>query len=458
MTAERGGSGLSRLAIEPHQRPRGGGRGWLPLTGIATGVLAVCVAAGLWYYRTTGRNIVMAISTPVVEVSVLTVGQRPTSDPAITLVASGRIVSDFQVKVATKVSGQIVKMLVEQGDQVQADQVLARIEEVAYRALRDEAAATGDRRAFEVARARAEQVRIRSNADEQLARYEFEKRNYERLQRLHDHGQVGDFEFFNSKNECEAAEAALAAARAAVDAAASAIEMAGSDLRAAQASLVLAQKRLDDCAIRAPIAGVVLERNAQVGDFLAAEGGRGANANAQLVEIADMTRLRVEIDVSERDIGRLSAGHPVRVTPDADRSRVYRGSILWIDPVGDYSKATVQVKVRILDPGPGLRVGGSAKVEFLAAASADSNAAAVAGTWLPKAAVKLTPGSDQAVVFTVHDDKAVANPVTLGARGDKSVEVRSGITPGMQVICDDLDTLDDGAAVRVVRTLQPQDR
>jgi len=238
--------------------------------------------------------------------------------------------------------------------------------------------------------------------------------------------------------------------------AARAIEVAQSELDVAVAVLRRLQKRLDDCAIRAPIGGVILERNAQVGDFLAAEGGRGANANAQLVSVADMKLLRVEIDVSERDVQRVYPGQPTRITPDADRASTYEGAVMWIDPIGDYARATVQVKVRVLNPGPNLRIEGSAKVEFLGAPP-DSTSAESPGIWLPKTAVKLVPGSDQATVFTVLHERAIANPVTIGARTDKSVEVRFGVRAGMQIIAQDLDGIAAGTAVKVVRLIEVDD-
>jgi len=73
--------------------------------------------------------------------------------------------------------------------------------------------------------------------------------------------------------------------------------------------------------------------------------------------------------------------------------------------------------------------------------------------WLPKAAVQLTPGSDAALVFTVAKDRAVAHTIKIGARTDKQVEIRSGVEPGMQLICENLDNIKDGAPVRVVRNV-----
>lgn len=440
---------LERLAIDRRQRPVGSGGGRGMLLSVIVLVLLGAGLAGVWYYRTTGRNIIASMTERPIEVRLMTVAAIEAAAPEIALAATGRIVSDQRVNVATKVSGQIVELHVEQGDRVEAGQVLARIEDVFYRAARDEAAATVARYRFEQADAQAEVAR--SNAavlqDEALA--EFQRRNYERLTALFRTGQASEREYLDAKNLNDSAAATLSVAKAAVQASAAQVDVAQSQLAASEAALRQFQKRLDDCAIQAPITGVVLERNAEVGDFLAAEGGRGAQANAQLVSVADMTRLRVEVDVSERDIVRVFPRQRARITPDSDKARSYPGHVMWIDPIGDYAKATVQVKVRIEDPGPDLRIEGSAKVEFERPAASQPASGKTRSVWLSKNAVALTPGNDQAVVYTVIENRAVANPVTVGARSDADVEIRIGVYGGMKIVADGVEKLRDGALVVV---------
>lgn len=454
-TSEERVAGLGRLAIDRAQRPRHSRRPWVLVLALLAAVAALAAGGGWWYYRTTGVNIAAALTRRPVRVTLAAVPRQPqTRQAPVVLLATGRIVSDRKVNVATKVSGQIVELNVEQGDHVEQDQVLARIEDVIYRAQRDEAAAIVSGNKLAVARAETEHVRAAASVTEARADLELEQRNYQRLERLRGGGQASDFEFLNARNRYQAAAAALEVAQAAEASTLTAIELARSELAASESVLRIAQKRLDDCAIVAPIAGVILERNAQVGDFLAFEGGRGANANAQLVSIADMSLLRVEIDVTERDVHRLYAGQRARITPDANPAHVYDGSLMWIDPLGNYAKATVQVKVRIENPGPDLRVEGSAKVEFLGATeetASDGDKPPV--QWLPKSMLKLTPGSDEALVFSVIKGRAAAHPVRIGARSDTAVEVLSGVYPGMELIAEGLAEIEDGAPVEVTGTV-----
>lgn len=449
-------SGLSRLTIDGAQRPASSQRGWLWLLLIVA-LMAMLGGGGIWwYYRTTGADIIAALGEQPIEVRVFTVSGGAKRSMPVVLVANGKIVSDRRVNVATKVSGQIVELNVEQGDHVKEGDVLARVEDVIYRAQRDEASAELERTEFAVIRARVEHTRALAAIGQAEAELAFEQYNYERLQGLRGTQDASDFEFINAKNRFDASAAALDVARADAAARESAIALAQADVAAARATLRLAQKRLDDCAILAPISGVILERNAQIGDFLAAEGGRGANANAQLVAIADMVLLRVEIDVSERDVHRVFAGQRARITPDSHRERSYDGHVMWVDPIGDYARATVQAKVRILDPGPDLRVEGSAKVEFLGRTTGEEpNAAST--LWLPKSVVKLTPGSDDAEVFTVTGDRAVSNQVRLGARTEDAVEIRAGVVPGMQLVADHLDEVKQGSLLKVLRAVTESD-
>lgn len=450
-TVKDSSAALSGLRIDRAQRPDERRRGRTPLVIMCVIVVLAAAGGAWWYWTTTGVQIAAALAGPVVDVKLLEVSvPTAASSNPISLVATGKIVSDRRINVATKVSGQIVEMMVEQGDKVEQDQVLARIEDVVYRAQRDEASANVARQRYEHDRAKSEHARAVAAIDQARAIREFEERNFERLDGLFRAKQASENERLDAKNRYEAAAAAVAVAEAAAESAKIAIDTAQAQLRAVEAAERSTQKRLDDCAIRAPIGGVVLERNAQVGDFLAAEGGRGANANAQLVAIADMSLLRVEIDVSERDIHRVRPNQPTRITPDADRSRVYDGRVMWVDPVGDYARATVQVKVRVRDPGPNLRISGSAKVEFLGESTSVAQEDTPVPYWIPKDAVKLLPDDAGAVVFTVRDDRAIATPIEIGVRSGDLFEVLSGLGAGMRIIADNADDLTDDTRVRII--------
>ena len=236
----------------------------------------------------------------------------------------------------------------------------------------------------------------------------------------------------------QASEIELAEARRAHDAAEALVA-------ASEATLAYNEKVLRDCQVEAPISGVILERNVEVGDFVSAEGGRGAMANAQIGSIADMEKLRVEVDVNELDVGRLRPDMPCVIIPDAHKDRHFHGRIMWIDPGANYAKATVQVKVRIDDPDDVLRVEGAAQVQFLSDTPA-SQATQEAGAWVPASAVVQTPDGRGARAFVVRDGRFSAVPVELGRRERDFVQIVSGLTVGQEIAADGVDRLAEGQA------------
>lgn len=401
-------SQLQTLKIPKDQRPASGsadrrGARWRKLLW----VLVLALLAGAGYTQRKRIASLVPQSATASEVRLISTVRQRDPEPAPVLTATGRIVSDHKVQVTTKVSGQVVGLYFEQGDRVKKGQVLARIEDVTYRARRDEAAALLQR--------------AKANA-------EFQKVNYNRLERLHRQGTAPDIEFAEAKRAFEESVAHVAAA---------------------EAALRYAQKALTDCEVVAPIDGVILERNVEVGDFVAAEGGRGANANAQFGLIADMNALRVEVDVSELDISRVRKGMPCVITPDAYKDRRYSGHVLWLDPGANYSKATVQVKVRIDNPDENLRYEGSAQVAFLTDAPATATAPQeTKGIWIPATACIRDAAGKTAKVFVVIDGRLKKTDVIIGKTSGDQVEVVEGLSEGQSIAAESVDKLIDGQRVR----------
>ncbi|MCG3137574.1 MAG: Multidrug resistance protein MdtA [Phycisphaerae bacterium] len=385
-------SQLQSLTIpnERRQATRSGRPRRNRLVGVVMLLLLVVVGGGAWWQSQQDHS---ANSRTYELYTVQAVGADEL--PAV-LVATGEIVSDHQVEVATKVSGQIVDLKFEQGDTVQQGQVLARIENVLYKARRDEAA--------------AQLVKSKAN----LAYQQF---NFNRVSQL--------------MHDTVAAELELAVARRDLD------EAQAQEL-ADQAALDFMQKMLTDCEVIAPIAGVILERNVEVGDFVAAEGGIGANANAQFGTIADMTKLRVEVDISELDINRLRAGLPCRVVPDAYKDRRYRGTVLWIDPAANYAKATVQVKVRIHEPDVYLRVEGAARVSFLPDLAEAEMARSI---WIPVKALLAAPSADtdHRQIWVMQAGRGEKREIEVGPVAGGWILVRAGLADNEVIVASQPD-------------------
>ena len=404
-------SQLRSLTIGEGQRPTddrsAGSRSRKPVfIGIFVAVIAIAAGGYAWRGASGpagGRYLSGGPVTDAPPLIVTKLTPPPPATPVIT--ATGKIVSDHSVSVVTKVSGQIISLPFEQGDRVTKGQTLATLEDIRYRARRDEAAA-----------------RLQSAQ----ANLTYREINFERVAALLKIQSAQDIEYADAQRALDEAKASIAAQQAALD---------------------FAQKALDDCVVIAPINGVILERNVEVGDFVAAEGGRGANANAQFAVIADMSKLRVEVDISELDIVRIRQNMPCVVTPDAYKDRDYTGYVMWLDPGANYSKATVQVKVRIEKPDAYLRVEGSAQVIFIpktfgAAAQADEP-----GIWIPQTALLMDPVTKRVSVFVVHEGKAVRTSVVIARRHSHHALIAEGLTPGQQVVGSDVDRIRDGQRI-----------
>lgn len=339
-------------------------------------------------------------------IRLMTVALAREPEPGPVLTATGKIVSDHRVSVNTKVSGQITALYFEQGNRVDKGQLLATVEDILPRARRNEAAARLER---------------------SKATLEYQKVQFERVAGLIKVESAPSIEYADAKR---------------------AISEWMAQVEADQAILASAEKILADCRVVAPIAGVILQRNVEVGDFVAAEGGLGAQANAQFATIADMTMLRVEVDISELDIVRIKQGMPCTITPDAYKDRHYRGSVMWLDPGANYSKATVQVKVRIEQPDVFLRVEGSAQVMFLSDPPKQQSAEDQRAMWIPETALVANEAGGGPSVFLATEGRFKRTPVSVGRRNNGQVEIVHGLSPGDSIAVEGVDKVREGQRVK----------
>src|SRR4029079_11042225 len=143
-------------------------------------------------------------------------------------------------------------------------------------------------------------------------------------------------------------------------------------VRQLEGSLSLSMVELNNTVIRSPISGTVLERNVEVGEFVTTGfvGDRGAKG--YVVSIADLTDLRVELDVSQNDFAKVSPNQPCWIVTDAYPDKKYQGVVDLISPEANRQKATVQVRVKVLNPDELLKPDMNATVSFLSPRRATS--------------------------------------------------------------------------------------
>ncbi|MDH5201860.1 MAG: efflux RND transporter periplasmic adaptor subunit [Nitrospirota bacterium] len=355
------------------------------------------------------------ILTPAVQVEVTSVTQVYPSQAFTLLNASGYVVAQRKAAVASKLTGRLVSLAVEEGSRVKEGQIIARLESDDAVAAKDQASANLNVARFNLDQARAELY------DATLTR----NRNKDLLSK----GYIAQSEYDASDARYKKAAAAVAAAEAAI--------------KASAAALQAADVSLEYALIRAPFDAVVLTKNADIGDIVTPIGA-AANAKAAVVTVADMNSLQVEVDVSESNLQRVKIDQPCEIQLDAIPDTRFRGLIHMIVPTADRTKATVLVKVRFIDKDNRILPEMSAKVAFLSRPVKSDEQKPL--TAVHKIAVLARNGKN--VVFLVKENRAFETPITTGSQLNEMIEVLSGVKAGDRVVMKPLDKIRNGSRIK----------
>ena len=398
---------IGKIAIEREEKQKQARRRRrLKTPAVLIGLSVLIVLLVLWAFLSRGTAVMVATVSEVYPSQLIT-----------RLSASGYVVAQRKADVATKITGQIVSIMVREGSVVKEGQVMARLEDRDVKAAVDQ-----NRSNLSLAQARVQEAK---------ANLEDASLNYERMSKLVKSGAV-------SRSEYDAAQSRYLASKASLDAAQAAVESNRAALQGSEVSLSYTE-------IRAPFDAVVLTKNADVGDIITPLGS-AANAKASVVTIADLSSLEVEADVSESNLSLVSPGEPCDITLDALPGVHFRGVVDTIVPTVDRTKATVLVKVRFVDKDPRILPEMSAKVGFL---SRDLKP----GEQRPRVMVSksaVVSGDREKYVFLVRGGKAIRTPVRTGEELGSMVTVLQGVKPGDTVVTNRPKGLKDGSKVTIL--------
>jgi RND family efflux transporter MFP subunit len=391
---------LSSLRIDrdpppPTSRP---GTGRARAVGFVAAALAALAAVWWFALRPQAPEVRVAIASAT--------GGGTLSGEGIT--ANGYVVARTKASVSAEVMGRLEYLGVTEGTRVRRGEIIARIESGDYVAR--------------VAAARAEVA----STDAQLAQA---RRDLERAKTLAAQQVISDAELEDRRTALDVLDARL---------------------RAARAQLELAAVSLENTRVRAPFDGTVLRKDAEQGEIVAPSSAGGGLTRTAIVTMADLGTLEVEVDVNEAYIARIRNGQPGRITLDAYPDTSFAGRVRQVVPTADRQKATVLVKVAILDRDPRILPEMGAKVLFLREASEAATAAAPRRVLVPSAAVRRE--ANGAAVWLVENDRATRRAVELGTERGEDIEIRKGLEGGERVVLDPPASLKDGAAVRVARS------
>src|SRR3989454_2095373 len=417
-------SDLAKLRIDRDAPPPAVRRALLRAVWLAAAAVGIVGAVALWL-RGGSPTLVQVVTASLSEGGggggASTGGGR--GGATVGIVANGYVVARTKAAVSAKIPGRIASLGVSEGSQVRQGEVIARLDNADYAAAVAEAEA-------QLASARATLIELQADRDQM-------ERELQRVRDIRARNQN-----LVSQQDVETADSRAQQTAARVRAQEARVDAAGAGLRFAQANF-------QNTFIRAPFTGTVLRKEAEVGEVVAPSVGGGLTRGA-VVTMADLGTLEVEVDVNEAYIARVRRGQRAAITLDAYPDTAFRGTVRQVVPTADRQRATVQVKVAIVEHDSRILPEMGAKVEFLdeaAPAAAPGAPAARSRITVPAAAVRSEEG--RAVVWLVRGGRLTrrdggAGPVSGNLRGS-----RAGLSGGELLLVGGVETPREGQRVRV---------
>ena len=448
---------LQSLRIDRSQRGDNGGEppAWARryiMIGIALVVLLGVITLA---YR--------AFSSDVPEVEVVRASAQAGSNDlgGTVLSATGYIVAHHTINVNSKVTGRLAWIGVEKGDKVTEGQVIVRLEDQEFRAayLQARGAVENAGAYFDELRhgSRPEEIQqAQHNLDEARATVANDKLTLARIKELAANGVV-------SRQQLDDATAKYESDQQRANSLEKAFELskigprpeerarAQGALTQAQGQLDYAKAQLDATVIRAPVTGTILDRTAEKGELITAQFASAAAGGPQgsVVSLADLNDLQVELDIAQADFARLVPAQKAIVTTDAYPDKQYDGQIAQMSPEANRQKATVQVKVQVLNPGKypdvQLRPEMNATVRFLAT-DKPKDTKDPGGVFVPSTAMRDRDGKK--LVYIAFNGRAIAKEIHITSQRADGALV-DGLVGGENVVTTAPANLKDGDKIKI---------
>ena len=337
--------------------------------------------------------------------------------------ASGYVTPRRRATIAAKITGRVTGVFFDEGTRVSEGQLLATLDDSDVQRTLN--AAKADRDAAEAA----------------IADFQVQLKNA--LTQLHRAEQL--------QKAGVQTEEQLDTARTNADSLKAKIDLARSQVAASQSRILEAQQAVDNCTIKAPFAGIVVSKDAQVGEMVSPVSAGGGFTRTGIATIVDMNSNEIEVDVNESYIARVKDGQHVTAILDAYPDWEIPSHVRTIIPTADRQKATVKVRISFDKLDPRILPDMGIKVTFLGEEhkEAPGAKAAVAMPLIPQTAVRDDGGKK--VVFLVKDDHLERRAITLGGTRGSDTEVAAGLAVGDIVVVNGPPDLHDGQSVAIKR-------
>ena len=398
---------LGSLRIDDRHRS---GSNWGKRLAIFFGLLVIL--GGLSAVAFTFLNQKPTVDVQVVQKSLNTGGREAL------LNASGYVTPRRRATIAAKITGRVTGVFFDEGTHVTENQLLATLDDSDVRKALDAAKAD-----YEASKAAIADLQV------QLRNAQIQLRRAEQLQTA---GVQTQEQLDNARTAADSLEARIALAK--------------SQVTSADTRIQEAQQAVDNCTIRAPYAGIVVSKDAQVGEMVSPVSAGGGFTRTGIATIVDMNSNEIEVDVSESYIARVQAGQPVTAVLDAYPDWQIPSRVRTIIPSADRQKATVKVRISFLKLDPRILPDMGIKVTFLGAEQ-KKTPGAEAAILIPQSAVH--DDSGRKIVFLVKNDKTERRAVTLGSARGSDTEVIAGVSVGDTLVVKGPEDLRDGQPVQI---------
>jgi RND family efflux transporter MFP subunit len=401
---------LGSLRIGDQHRKAGGPGRRIGLIFLALLVLAG-VAAATFKFRS---------QKPVVEV--ITASKADANQQQSLLNASGYVTPRRRATIAAKITGRVTGVFFDEGTHVKQNQLLATLDDSDVKRALDSAKADRESAAAAIA-----------DYDVQLKNAKIQLGRADKLQK------AGVSTQENLDNASMNADSLTAK-----------INLAKQQVAASESRIREAQQAVDNTVIRAPFDGIVVSKDAQVGEMVSPISAGGGFTRTGIATIVDMNSNEIEVDVNENYIARVVNDQPVTATLDAYPDWQIPCKVRTVIPSADRQKATVKVRISFLKLDPKILPDMGVKVSFLAEQKpVAKNQGPEAKTFVPKSAVHTEGGSSY--VFLMHDGKVERHAVSLGTDRGEDVAIMAGVLPGDSLVVNSPSPLHDGEAVELKR-------
>lgn len=359
-------------------------------------------------------------------------------NPANGLTYTGTTQPQQQVSLRSRVEGQVTLLTVDIGDRVANGDAVARLDTDLLTVNVNQAEAELRARQSEVAQAEAAVSDARTALE--LARVQLQQAQLDanRLARLASEGAVSAQDAELAQVAADTAQQVLRSAEEQIRTRQEAVNAAAGRVSAQQAAVAEARERLSFAIVQSPLTGVVLTRFVDEGDYV--------ETGDELLQIGDLSQLKVMIEVADRDLAQISQGQPVMVTLDAFPDAALAGKVTRIAPAADITSRLIPVEILINNT---TRQMGSGLLARVAMQSFDGDR-----LFIPANALTIAAEAEVSTVFVVQsptgeNPTVQARRVTIGPQIDTQVEVLSGLQPGETFVVNSNAPLSDGQAVRL---------